>query len=232
MDEGRWVLVEDVEAPSLDADDAHHLTRVLRLRDGAPLVLSDGAGRWRPGRLAGRRPVPEGDVVVEARPAPVLSVGFALTKGARPELAVQKLTELGVDRIVPFVAARSVARWDGDRGGRHVERLRKVAREAVMQSRRPFSPEVADVVPFAALAGTAGTAVADRGGAPPSLLFPTVLVGPEGGWDAEERAAGLPAVGLGPTVLRAETAAIAAGWALVALRSGLLRTPDEVDHGA
>lgn len=225
----RWVFVADLHAPELAAEDAHHLTRVLRLRDGDPLVLCDGAGRWRPGRLVRGSAVPDGDVVVEARPSPPVTVAVALTKGERPEVAVQKLSELGVDRVVPFEAARSVARWDGDRAARHVERLRKVAREAAMQSRRAFLPEVGELATFEAVAALPGAALADRAGRPPSLLWPALLVGPEGGWTDEERGAGLPAVGLGPQVLRAETAAMAAGWALVALRSGVVR---EVDHGA
>jgi len=137
---------------------------------------------------------------------------------------VQKLTELGVDRIVPFAAARSVARWDGDRAERHVARLRKVAREAAMQCRRAHLPVVDDVVDFATAAAIPGACLADAGGAPPSLDRAVVLVGPEGGWSDEERSAGLPTVGLGAHVLRAETAALTAGALLGALRAGL------VDH--
>ena len=90
-----------------------------------------------------------------------------------------------------------------------------------MQSRRAFLPEVDDVRSFAEVAALPGAALADAGGDPPSLARPTVLVGPEGGWSDEERAAGLPAVALGPHVLRAETAAIVAGALVVALRSSL-----------
>lgn len=223
MPDGRWVFVADVEVPELTPDDAHHLTRVLRLRPGDPIVLADGSGRWRPGRLTGSGLEPAGDVVVEHRPEPLVTVAVALTKGERPEFAVQKLTELGVDRIVPFEAARSVARWEGERAARHVTRLRKVAREAASQSRRPFLPEVTDVATFGAAAALPGAALADRDGVPPSLAHPTLLVGPEGGWSDEERAAGLPTVALGPQVLRAETAAMAAGWTLAALRAGLVR---------
>jgi 16S rRNA (uracil1498-N3)-methyltransferase len=226
--EGRWVLVADVEAPELAPDDAHHLSRVLRLRPGDVLVLADGAGRWRPGRLTAGGVEADGDIVVEARPVPAVTVAIALTKGERPEVAVQKLTELGVDRIVPFEAARSVARWDAGRAAKHVERLRKVAREAAGQSRRPFLPEVADVATFATVAALPGAALADRDGDPPSLDRPTLLVGPEGGWADEERALGLPRVGLGPQVMRAETAAMAAGWALVALRSGVVARMTEI----
>jgi 16S rRNA (uracil1498-N3)-methyltransferase len=217
------VFVGDLDGPELAPGDLHHLERVLRLRPGEPVTASDGRGSWRPfvwaadGALA-----PDGDVVVEARPAPEVTVAFALTKGERPELVTQKLTEAGVDRIVPFVAGRSVVRWDAERASRNVERLRIVAREAAMQSRRAWLPEVAELASFTEAAAQPGAALAEVGGGGPTLDRPTVLVGPEGGWTDEERACGLPVVGLGPNVCRAETAAIAAGVLLAALRSGLV----------
>jgi 16S rRNA (uracil1498-N3)-methyltransferase len=152
-------------------------------------------------------------------------VAFALVKGDKPELAVQKLTELGVDRIVPFVAARSVVRWDGERAAKAQVRLAAVARAAAAQSHRPRLPVVEPLADLADLARRPGAARADRGGAPPSLEHPTVLVGPEGGWAPEERALGLPTVALGPTVLRAETASVTAGALLTALRAGLVGPP-------
>ena len=209
--------------PALGDDDRHHLERVLRLRPGEVVTVSDGHGGWRSCTfVTGGGLVPVGDVEVRPRPVPPVTVAFALTKSEKPELTVQKLTELGVDRIVPFVAGRSVARWEGDRAERHLSRLRRVAREAAMQSRRAHLPEVSDLAGFADLAGLAGACRADVGGGPPTLDRPVILVGPEGGWTDEERAAGLPAIGLGPQVLRAETAAITAGALLVALRAGIV----------
>lgn len=219
-----WVFVDDVDAPALADHDRHHLERVLRVRVGDPVVISDGAGRWRDGTLGAAGTVePTADVVTVARAAPAITVAFAVTKGERPELAVQKLTELGVDRIVPFVAARSVVRWDARRAEGNVERLRRVAREAAMQSRRPWLPTVDEVGDFSTAAAIPGAALADVDGAPPTLDHPALLVGPEGGWSDEERACGLPAVALGIHVLRAETAAMTAGALLGALRARLLR---------
>ena len=213
-------FVADPASPELEPDDRHHLERVLRVRRGEEVTVSDGAGRWRACRMGpGGVLEPLGDVVVVPRPQPAVGVGIALTKGARPELAVQKLTELGVDRIVPFVAERSVARWEGERAGRHVDRLRRVAREAAVQARLAHLPEVADLADFPAVAALPGAARCDLGGVPPGLDRPVLLVGPEGGWSDAERGSGLPVVGLGPTVLRAETAAIAAGALLNALRA-------------
>lgn len=215
------VRAADLDAPALDPDDRHHLERVRRLRAGDRLTVTDGAGRWRWCRF-GAELEPIGAVQADPPPTPSLTVAFALVKGERPELVVQKLTEVGVDRIVPFLAERSVVRWDEERAARHHERLARVAHEAAMQCRRTWWPQVVPVTTFDEVVALPGAAGADRDGAPPSLSASTVLIGPEGGWSDDERAR-LPAVvGLGPNVLRAETAAIAAGTMLVALRSGVV----------
>lgn len=228
------VFVDDLEALELTEADAHHLARTLRLRLGEAVTASDGAGRWRAcawrgldgSGLAARRCLEaSGPELVVAPPAPPVTVAFALMKGERPELVVRGLTEVGVDRIVPFMAARSVVRWDGDRATHHLERLRRIARGAAMQSRRAWLPEVCSVVTLAELVSPArspASVMAHPGGGPVSLDFPTVLVGPEGGWDEAELDRGLALVGLGETVLRAETAALAAGVVLCSLRSGLV----------
>lgn len=219
-------FVADLGAPDLADDDRHHLERVLRLRPGEAVTVSDGTGGWRPCRFgAGGRLEPDGDARCDSRPAPTLTVGFAPTKGDRPEWVVQKLTEAGVDRIVVLTTARAVVRWEGERAGRHAARLRKVAREAAMQSRRTWLPVVQDAPVLAPLVAELDgrCALAEAGGGPPSLERPAVLVGPEGGWSDEERALVPAHVALGPHVLRAETAAVAAGLVLAALRSGLVR---------
>ncbi|MBA2496045.1 MAG: RsmE family RNA methyltransferase, partial [Acidimicrobiia bacterium] len=120
-------FVADLEAPELTPGDRHHLERVRRLRPGDALTVGDGAGRWR-GVAFGPTLEPTGEVVAAAASTPALTVAIALTKGERPEWAVQKLTEVGVDRIVAFRAARSVVRWDEAREAKHLARLRRVAR--------------------------------------------------------------------------------------------------------
>lgn len=219
--EAPMAFVEDLERPELDDDDRHHLSRVLRLKAGEVLVVSDGEGRWRACRM-GEHLEPSGPISVSPQTTPSLGVGFALVKGGRPELVVQKLTELGIDRILPFVAERSVVRWDPQRAEGHERRLRKVAREAAMQSRRTRLPIVEGVGTFAELVVGDQVAGADRGGEPPSLAWPTILIGPEGGWSPSESEQLGHKVGLGDLVLRAETAAITAGSMLSGLRSGLL----------
>lgn len=219
---GPLVYVADLDAPQLDPEAAHHLARVLRLRVGDPLTVGDGAGRWRPARFGPDAAVEVmGSLEQAARPEPALTVAFALVKGDKPELVVQKLTELGIDRIVPFRADRSVVRWDPARATKAIARLRAVAASAAMQCHRPHLPLVEDVVDLGQLVA-AGAVLADRDGTPPSLDRPMVAVGPEGGWSDAERALDAPRVALGGHVLRAETAAITAGAVLTALREGLV----------
>jgi 16S rRNA (uracil1498-N3)-methyltransferase len=221
-DGGPLAFVDDLGAPVLSDDDHHHLSRVRRLRDGDPLVIADGRGRWAPARFAGRQPDPTDDVRTAPRSRPEVGVGFALVKGAKPELVVQKLVELGVDRIRPFVAARSIVRWDDAKAAAAHRRWERVAMEAAAQCRRAWPATVEEVTAYADVAALAGACRADRDGGPLTLDRPLVLVGPEGGWDEAERAADIPVVGLGPNVLRAETAAITAGALLGALRAGLV----------
>ena len=217
---GPHVLVDDVDAPELAPEDQHHLERVLRLRSGDLLTVGDGAGRWRPCRF-GNPVEPVGGVVSVAAPSPALAVGFAVLKGGRSETIVQKLTELGVDRIVPFVAQRSVVHWDGAKLARQVQRWRRVAREAVMQCRRPWLPEVEPVRALGEL-DLGGAALAVPEGRTLAAGEDFLLVGPEGGWTEGELAAVDRHVCLGPHIMRAETAAIAAAAVLAARRSGHL----------
>jgi 16S rRNA (uracil1498-N3)-methyltransferase len=214
------VFVVDIEAPEVTAEDAHHLTRVLRARDGEVVSLADGAGAWRRGVVAGGAVEATGEVLRPPPARPTITIVMAVAKGDRPEWAVQKLTELGVDRIVPLVTARSVVRWDEARAARHLTRWRLVARQAAMQSRALRLPVIDEPVGFAELVAgdRTGLVLAEPGGGAPDLTRPTVLIGPEGGWTPEELAVGFPHVGLLPTVLRTETAAVVAATLLLALR--------------
>jgi 16S rRNA (uracil1498-N3)-methyltransferase len=235
------VLVTDLAEAVLGDVHHHHLGRVLRLRSGDCITLTDGYGSWRSALLGTGWPSRadvewSSDLAVVPRRAEPVAVGFALTKGDKPETVVQKLAELGVDRVVPFVAEHSVARWDVDKAVRNVARLRTIAAEALQQSRQAWLTEVAELTSLETLAqnvlGMDGgfadfglPARADRGGV--ALLATTVrfvLIGPEGGWSNDERVLFPGAVGIAPAVLRAETAAIVAGALLIA-RTGQPKLP-------
>ena len=218
------VFVRQLDEPILDDVDRHHLDRVLRLRPGEVVTASDGRGGLLPCRY-----VQGGGLEVAGEPSfvdppwPPIAVGFALVKSEKPEWIVQKLTELGVERILPFTAERSIVRWDEHKAERNLARLRRVSVEAAMQSRQSWLPLVEPLQPFAAVAAGPDVALADAAGAPPSLERPTILVGPEGGWSDEERASGEGRfVRFGRSVLRAETAAIAAGVLLIGLRESVI----------
>ena len=275
-DASALIYVDDLETPEVRAEDSRHLWTVLRLRPGETVVVSDGQGRFRGCTVAatsiGKAPekpvapaqtaqrarrrgqggalvlLPATEVMEGRRAVPALTVGFSLAKGDRNDWAVAKLSELGVDRIVPLMCERTAVRLSPEQALHQHERLRRIAREASMQARRIWLPEVLDVVALAhapsrlgsdARAGVGGggvggvggggIALAEPGGPGLSLATPTVLVGPEGGFAPGELAMGLPVVGLGATVLRIETAAIAAGTILSALRSGLLSATSAVD---
>ncbi len=206
-----------------------------RLRPGEVVVACDGQGGWRPCEVvrnsAAISLAPTGDTSHEDAAQPEITVGLSLVKGDRTEWAVEKLAELGVDRIVPLICDRTIARRDETRNARKGARLQRIAREASMQARRLWLPVVTEPVTFREMlesrrATAAGeVAIAHPGGQaiPPSAT--TVLVGPEGGWSTAEldlsRARDVPRVGLARDVLRVETAAVAAGALLSALRSGL-----------
>lgn len=218
------------DAVVIDGDDGHHLQRVRRVRAGERVTIADGRGRWRLYNVvssdAGVLEVAAvSPVQTEPEVRPTLAIAFGLTKGSKPDLVVQQLTELGVDRILPVIAQRSVTRWDDARTAAATARLGRVAREAAAQCRRALIPEVAAPAEVSTLAGRPGLMVADRLGSGRAHDEPLgddwlVLVGPEGGLAPEEfDALGRPpAIAVGHHVLRAETAAVAVAAVLTARR--------------
>lgn len=224
---------------SLDGAEGRHAVSVARVRVGEVLRIADGRGTVVTGAVTatGRDELTltVDAVVVEPATRPALVLVQALAKGGRDEMAVQAATEIGVDRIVPWSAARSVSRWDGAKVEKGRARWAAIAQEAAKQAVRSRVPTVDAPVTtsqLAAGAGTGGTAV-DREArralivldpvgsvrlsawAPPGDVEEIVLVvGPEGGIDGSEfdrlEAAGAVRVRLGDTVLRTSTAGPAA----------------------
>lgn len=223
------------EIVELSGAEGRHAARVMRLRPGESVVLTDGAGRSAHGAVdtVGRDQltVKVDRVQSHPRPAPRLVVVQAVAKGDRSERAVELLTELGVDVVVPWTADRSIVRWTTDRELRALERWRSTARESAKQSRRIWWPEVADVAHTAdvvRLVEAAAFAVVLHEEATASIsdiALPVsgdvvVVVGPEGGLTPAELDAfgngGAVACRLGPTVLRTSTAGAAAAAVLLA----------------
>ncbi|WP_433313030.1 16S rRNA (uracil(1498)-N(3))-methyltransferase [Micromonospora chersina] len=216
---------------TLDGPEGHHAATVQRLRVGEELLLADGRGGTATAVVSavGRGTL---DLRVTSRgyvdaSVPRLVVVQGIAKGDRGELAVQAMTEVGVDEIVPWAASRSVTQWRGDRGVRAREKWAATAREAAKQARRPWLPVVAGTPDESTttvtrrIAGAAAAFVLHEEAEErlttvelPDAGEIVLVVGPEGGIaDTELTAfeqAGAHPVRLGPAVLRTSTAGVAA----------------------
>ena len=204
---------------SLDGPEGHHAATVRRLRVGEGLELVDGAGQRIRGQVVavGKSAVRVlvGSVDLEPAAGPRLTVVQALPKGDRGELAVELLTEVGVDVVVPWQAERCVTRWSGERGEKGLARWRSSAREAAKQARRAHHPVVTDLASTDAVCALGPTFVLHEAAAA-RLVVPTgpvtLVVGPEGGVTDDElaafSAAGATVVQLGSSVMRTSTAGV------------------------
>jgi 16S rRNA (uracil1498-N3)-methyltransferase len=208
-------FVESLDAPTLSPEDAHHFGRVLRLRATDEITVSDGRGGWAPATWSSDGGLELVDAIALEQAPPPVGVVAAIPKGDRSDWMVQKLTELGIDRIGFVALARSVVRWDGARADKQLARMRRIAREAAMQSRRVRLPEVA-LVAWAEVVDLDGVALAEPDGGPRRPEVTTVVIGPEGGFTQDELDVVPRTVGLSPQVLRVETAAVAAAVLLQA----------------
>ena len=212
------VFVDQLDSPALGDDDQHHLGRVLRLRDGESVTASNGRGQWRACVWSNGALEVVGEVVASAPPSVRCAVAFTPVKGDRNEWAVQKLTEIGIDEVIILAPTQhSVVRWsDADK---QLRKLRVVAREAAMQSRRVWLPNIVGLAALHEVCAGDGAAVADPNGVALHAGVSLVVVGPEGGFAEDELPAGVPRVQLGDTILRAETATLVAATLLVARRA-------------
>ncbi|MEV0628391.1 16S rRNA (uracil(1498)-N(3))-methyltransferase [Nonomuraea wenchangensis] len=219
---------------TLDGPEGRHAASVRRLRAGERVDLTDGAGRVAECVVREASKDALGLDVLRRyevpAPRPRLTVVQGLPKGDRGELAVEMMTEAGVDVIVPWSASRSIAQWKGDKVAKGLGRWRTTAREAGKQSRRFHLPEVSEPATTARVAellsGAAlGLVLHEEAAEPLSrVALPAegdivMVVGPEGGVSGEEldrfSAAGAVPVLLGPTVLRTSTAGVAAAAVLL-----------------
>ncbi|GEE03528.1 ribosomal RNA small subunit methyltransferase E [Gordonia spumicola] len=234
--------VDDVpaagDAATVSGPEGRHAVTVTRIRPGQSVILGDGRGTLADCEVTDvsgkdRLTVRVGRVQYVTRPKPLVTVVQALPKSERSELAVDLMTEAGVDAVVPWQASRCVARWAGSKADRGVEKWRATAATAAKQARRPWIPDVADlatttdvrdlcsrtvaaggVVALLHEAGSTSFRSIDFASAPEVVL----VIGPEGGLDDAEIAdltalGGTPVV-LGPEVLRTAAAGAVALGAL------------------
>ncbi|MFI5378748.1 MAG: RsmE family RNA methyltransferase [Tepidisphaerales bacterium] len=212
---------------ALDEAQSHHARDVLRLQVDDAVELFDDAGHTAAGRIVRIAPVVEveaGPVEARAADAVRLIVASAIPKGSRADWMVEKLSELGVARFVPLLTARGVVQAEGRNKRQRWQRLagesaKQCRRAGVMRIDEPC--QLLDLLRRHAGAGwffsTAAGAVAAKDAAEalgPDCRELLLLVGPEGGWTSDEeeqmRRRGLTPVSLGTTILRVETAAMAA----------------------
>ena len=228
MTRRRWIAdeVSDNRA-ALTGNHADHLVRVLRARVGQEFDITTGA-TVRRGQITSITPTRVEFELGEALPLTIpanLTLLLAIFKFDRMEWAIEKCTELGVSRIVPVIARRTEPRL-ASAAPKRVERWRRIALQAAEQSRRTAPPEIADPLKLQlalTLAASVRIVLAEseqerqlRDAFSSDIGEGQILlaVGPEGGWADEEltlfRKSGWISASLGPTILRAETAAIAA----------------------
>ena len=220
----------------LAAEATHHALKVLRVGAGDAAILFDGrGGQWlatlNPAGKILRATLKEFDDT-EREPPLLLTLVQALPASDKMDLVVQKAVELGIGRIQPVASKRSVIRLSGERAERRVEHWRNIAIAACEQSGRNRVPEVAQILDLPQYLGLAAqdnalgfVCAPGATGSLRDLAAPTVpvslLVGPEGGFEEGEllaaRAAGFQPIGLGPRVLRTETAGLGAVAAMMAL---------------
>jgi 16S rRNA (uracil1498-N3)-methyltransferase len=219
---------------TLDGPEGHHAADVQRIRAGVRVWIGDGAGGIASAEVTAVGKGTLGLSVIDRwyadPPSPRIVVAQGIPKGDRGELAVQAMTEVGVDEILPWSATRCVTIWRGDRGEKARDKWAATAREAAKQARRPWLPQVAPTaVSTKALAQRATFVLHEEASLPlSSVPLPTggdivLVVGPEGGITPDElatfTAAGAVPVRLGANVLRTSTAGLAA-TCLLATRLG------------
>lgn len=236
----RFFIPEPLAASTLDdpmpvpltPDDLHHVGAVLRLRAGDEIVV---VAPDRVPRIVRITQLGEHGVLgfeLETLPAtvePRVTLVQGLAKGDKLDLVVEKVTEIGIEAVVPVAFARSVVKLDAERGAKRGERLRRVAQAAAKQAQRSYVPSVSDPVAPTELAGILGSydivlvaweealdapgigaALRQAGAHADSRI--AIVIGPEGGLTTAEVGSlthdGAIVVSLGPNVLRTETAGI------------------------
>jgi 16S rRNA (uracil1498-N3)-methyltransferase len=208
--------VADPTTPVLERSDEHHLRKVLRAKAGEEVVVTDGKGSWAI-CVVDDQGLSRVSEVARDEATPTTTLYLAALKGDHAQWAIAKATEVGVARVVPLLTSRTVVKFTGEVRDKTLARWRRVAREAAGQCRRTYDLLVEDPLRVDEVPGE--VAVAEIGASGDWRGISAVAVGPEGGWAEGEWDASRRRVGMGPTVLRAETAGVVAA-ALLAFQTG------------
>lgn len=209
------IVVDDLDAVHLSSQNKHHFLKVRRFRPGQKVTITDGNGFWQECELGNDSLLKLGERQFTPSLADEATICLAMTKSGKPELATQKLTELGVGSIQFFFAQRSVPKWDASKISKNLEKLRIVSKQALAQSKGVWLPRVEIGRTFAELVEEEGMFMADRRGEPVSPNVQKIMIGPEGGWDESEYQSPITKIQIHNLNLRAETAAIVAATKIV-----------------
>lgn len=220
------------DAVTITGDDAHHLIRVMRARAGDRLICGNGQDREVEAEISeiGKNEVRAmivRELPMNAEPQVAVWIAQSLPKGDKMDAVIQKCTEIGATRFVPFFSQRTVVQYDRKQEAKRLERWQKIAKEAAEQAHRNRIPGVETPLSWKRMLETAGKAdaallcyekestrlIGERLRELPELSGTIMLiVGPEGGFSEKEsseaEAAGCVPVGLGKRILRTETAAM------------------------
>lgn len=218
----------DSKIPKLGKTDLHHLEKVLRVRNGERICISDGKGSWQECAF-GDSLEDFGNIQTQAQDQNrrKLGIAFCPLKSGKSDMVISKLTEVGIDYMTPFFSERSIVEFDENKLANQTERWERIIRESAMQCKRVNLPEITYPDEFIGLSerNNVGHCVIDgeqnEKYTKEATLEPheisLLLVGPEGGWADGEYDYICNPVNLAPNVLRSDTAAIIAGNYLVSM---------------
>jgi 16S rRNA (uracil1498-N3)-methyltransferase len=208
--------VADPETPYLSGADEHHLRTVLRAKSGEEIVVTNGKGSWSICEVRDIGVTRVTPVHLDPATTPT-TLYMAPLKGDRSEWAVAKATELGVHYIVPLVSQRVVVKFKGEPREKVLARWRRIAAESSGQCRRSYDIFIEEPVNVTEV--PLDVCVCEFGGQGDWSNVAAVAIGPEGGWAPDEWPSENRRLGLGPNVLRAETASVVAA-SLLAFGNG------------
>ena len=208
------IVLEDLDSPTLLESEVHHLETVRRLRSGSHLTATDGKGSWKVFRFANSVLTPIATTRNCERPKFRSEIYISVTKYGKPELVTQKLTELGVGLISFFFSERSVPRWELGKIEKNQKKLLKISRLALAQSKGVWLPRIELGGSFEDVLKGTDIALAHQSAKKITKEIRRIAIGPEGGWSSAELESTNIKCSFHRSVLRAETAAIAAGTLL------------------